>query len=170
MENFCLFLFVFVIINLIFGIMRIFFGDRAINIKLPKRKKFSNVKTPIYRVLKKSEMFLSDEYGYITGFKIVKFELKYKPVYNFLWYILTVWFIYPINIMRYCYINTSYIDPYLTKYSIRTENELYEFLKKNSMTIGDFCNVIESERLSKQKNKDDNFNSLNKEFYENYIR
>ena len=38
------------------------------------------------------------------------------------------------------------------------------------MTIGDFCNVIESERLNKQKNKDDNFNSLNKEFYENYIR
>lgn len=170
MENFCLFLFVFVIINLIFGCMRIFFGDRAISIKLPKRKKFSNVKTPIYRVLKKNEMFLSDEYGYITGFKIVKFELKYKPVYNFLWYILTVWFIYPINIMRYCYINTSYIDPYLTKYSIKTENELYEFLKKNSMTIGDFCNVIESERLNKQKNKDDNFNSLNKEFYENYIR
>ena len=170
MENFCLFLFVFVIINLIFGCMRIFFVDHAINIKLPKRKKLSNAKTPIYKVLKKDEMFLSGKYGYITGFKIVKFELKYKPVYNFLWYILTVWFIYPINIMRYCYINTSYIDPYLTKYSIRTENELYEFLKKNSMTIGDFCNVIESERLNKQKNKDNNFNSLNKEFYENYIR
>lgn len=170
MEKFCSFLFVFVIINLIFGCMRIFFGDHAINIKLPKRKKLSNAKTPIYKVLKKDEMFLSEKYGYITGFNIIKFELKYKPVYNFLWYILTVWFIYPINIMRYCYINTYYIDPYITKFTIRTENELYDFLKKNSMTIGDFCNVIESERLNKQKNKDDNFNSLNKEFYENYIR
>lgn len=115
-------------------------------------------------------MFLSEKYGYITGFNIIKFELKYKPVYNFLWYILTVWFIYPINIMRYCYINTYYINPYITKFTIRTENELYDFLKKNSMTIGDFCNVVESERLNKQKNKDDNFNSLNKEFYENYIK
>ena len=77
MEKFCLFLFVFVIINLIFGCMRIFFGDHAINIKLPKRKKLSNVKTPIYKVLKKDEMFLSEKYGYITGFNIIKFETRY---------------------------------------------------------------------------------------------
>lgn len=30
--------------------------------------------------------------------------------------------------------------------------------------------IIDKNLLKKQKNKDDNFNSLNKEFYENYIR
>jgi hypothetical protein len=124
----------------------------AINIKLPKRKRFLNKVDPIYQL----------EDGDFGGYIIRKWELGYEDTFGL--QMLMVYIPYPIKLLRYKYIQTKYV--WLgekTKVSEITE-ELGELFERKWAIEN--AKEIEERRILKEYQ--DNLDRINKVFNENF--
>jgi hypothetical protein len=124
----------------------------AINIKLPKRKRFLSKVDPIYQL----------EDGDFGGYIIRKWELGYEDSFGL--QMLMVFIPYPIKLLRYKYIQTKYV--WLgekTNISEITEDlgELFE--RKWAI---ENAKEIEERRILKEYQ--DNLDRINKVFNENF--
>jgi ABC-type multidrug transport system fused ATPase/permease subunit len=124
----------------------------AINIKLPKRKRFLNKVDPIY------ELNESD----FGGLVVRKWELGYDDTFGL--QMLMIYIPYPIKLLRYKYIQSSYIwlDE-KTKLSEITE-DLGDMFER----IWAIENAKEIEEKRIKKEHQDNIDRINKVFNENF--
>jgi hypothetical protein len=124
----------------------------AINIKLPKRKRFLNKVDPIYEL---------DESDF-GGFTVRKWELGYDDTFGL--QMLMVYIPYPIKLLRYKYIQVGHI--WLgekTKLSEITE-ELGDMFER--IWAVENAKEIEEKRIKKEHQ--DNIDRINKVFNENF--
>ena len=124
----------------------------AINIKLPKRKRFLNKVDPIYEL---------DESDF-GGFAVRKWELGYDDTFGL--QMLMIYIPYPIKLLRYKYIQTGHI--WLgekTKLSEITE-DLGDMFER--MWAVENAKEIEEKRIKKEHQ--DNIDRINKVFNENF--
>jgi hypothetical protein len=124
----------------------------AINIKLPKRKRFLNKVDPIYEL---------DESDF-GGFAVRKWELGYDDTFGL--QMLMVYIPYPIKLLRYKYIQTGHIwlDE-KTKLSEITE-DLGDMFER--IWAVENAKEIEEKRIKKEHQ--DNIDRINKVFNENF--
>jgi ABC-type multidrug transport system fused ATPase/permease subunit len=124
----------------------------VINIKLPKRKRFLNKVDPIY------ELNESD----FGGLVVRKWELGYDDTFGL--QMLMIYIPYPIKLLRYKYIQSSYIwlDE-KTKLSEITE-DLGDMFER----IWAIENAKEIEEKRIKKEHQDNIDRINKVFKENF--
>ena len=124
----------------------------SINIKLPKRKRFLNKVDPIY------ELNESD----FGGLVVRKWELGYDDTFGL--QMLMIYIPYPIKLLRYKYIQSSYIwlDE-KTKLSEITE-DLGDMFER----IWAIENAKEIEEKRFKKEHQDNIDRINKVFNENF--
>lgn len=145
------------IVWIIFGVFHLMLQhfdwyDRiAINIKLPKRKRFKTKATPIYQ-LEKSD--LSGSYF------IRKWELDYAGEFGL--QMLMIFIPYPINLFRYKYVMTGYVD--LDGINI---NNIAEDIGDMFERLWAIENAAEIELERKRKEYQDNLDRINKVFNEN---
>jgi hypothetical protein len=124
----------------------------AINIKLPKRKRFLNKVDPIYEL---------DESDF-GGFAVRKWELGYEDTFGL--QMLMVYIPYPIKLLRYKYIQTGHI--WLGE---KTElSEITEDLGDMFERIWAVENAKEIEEKRIKKEHQDNIDRINKVFNENF--
>ena len=124
----------------------------AINIKLPKRKRYLTKVDPIY------ELCDSDWGGYC----VKKWELGYEDEFGL--QMLMVFMPYPIKLLRYKYINNNHIWlPDRTKIEEITE-ELGDMFER--IWAVENKEALEKQRIKKEYQ--DNLDKLNKVFNENY--
>jgi hypothetical protein len=124
----------------------------AINIKLPKRKRFLNKVDPIYEL---------DESDF-GGFAVRKWELGYDDTFGL--QMLMIYIPYPIKLLRYKYIQTGHI--WLgekTKLSEITE-DLGDMFER--IWAVENAKEIEEKRIKKEHQ--DNIDRINKVFNENF--
>lgn len=146
------------IVWIIFGVFHLMLQhfdwyDRiAINIKLPKRKRFKTKATPIYQ-LEKSD--LSGSYF------IRKWELDYAGEFGL--QMLMIFIPYPINLFRYKYVMTGYVD--LDGINI---NNIAEDIGDMFERLWAIENAAEIELERKRKEYQDNLDRINKVFNENF--
>lgn len=146
------------IVWMVFGVFHLMLQhfdwyDRiAINIKLPKRKRFKTKATPIYQ-LEKSD--LSGSYF------IRKWELDYAGEFGL--QLLMIFIPYPINLFRYKYVMTGYVD--LDGINIKDITEDIGDMFERLWAIE---NAAEIELERKRKEYQDNLDRINKVFNENF--
>jgi hypothetical protein len=124
----------------------------AINIKLPKRKRFLNKVDPIYEL---------DESDF-GGFAVRKWELGYDDTFGL--QMLMIYIPYPIKLLRYKYIQVGHI--WLgekTKLSEITE-DLGDMFER--IWAVENAKEIEEKRIKKEHQ--DNIDRINKVFNENF--
>jgi hypothetical protein len=124
----------------------------AINIKLPKRKRFLNKVDPIYK-LGESDF---------SGFVVTKWELGYEDTFGL--QMLMVYIPYPIKLLRYKYVQAQHIwlDE-KTKVSEITE-DLGDMFER--IWAVENAKEIEEKRIKKEHQ--DNLDRINKVFNENF--
>jgi ABC-type multidrug transport system fused ATPase/permease subunit len=124
----------------------------AINIKLPKRKRFLNKVDPIYE-------WNESDFG---GLVVRKWELGYDDTFGL--QMLMIYIPYPIKLLRYKYIQSSYIwlDE-KTKLSEITE-DLGDMFER--IWAVENAKEIEEKRIKKEHQ--DNIDRINKVFNENF--
>lgn len=157
-ENIVVVLIMLGIVWMIFGlfhvILHIFnvWDKIAIDIKLPKRKRFLTKVDPIYELC-------DSNFG---GHVIKKWELDYADSIGLQF--LMIYVPYPINLLRYKYVNKHLVWlPDNTNISKMTE-ELGEIFER--MWAVKNAEFIEEKR--KQKEYQDNLDRFNKVFNENF--
>lgn len=146
---------VWIVIGFFHMMLHIFnvWDKMAIEIKLPKRKRYKTKVTPIYQL---------EESDLSGGYYIRKWELDYEDEFGL--QMLMVFIPYPIKLLRYKYITNKYV--YLgekTKVSEITEDlgDMFERL-----WAIENAKEIEEKRIRDEYK--DNLNRINKVFNENY--
>jgi hypothetical protein len=158
LENIGVFIIMSLVVWMIIGFVHMMLHifnvwDRmAINIKLPKRKRFLNKVDPIYEL---------DESNF-GGFAVRKWELGYDDTFGL--QMLMIYIPYPIKLLRYKYIQTGHIwlDE-KTKLSEITE-DLGDMFER----IWAIKNAKEIEEKGIKKEHQDNIDRINKVFNENF--
>lgn len=124
----------------------------AIEIKLPKRKRYKTKVTPIYQL---------EESDLSGGYYIRKWELDYEDEFGL--QMLMVFIPYPIKLLRYKYITNKYV--YLGEIKIEEITEDLGDMFERLWAIEN-AKEIEEERIRKEYK--DNLDRINKVFNENY--
>jgi hypothetical protein len=124
----------------------------AIEIKLPKRKRYKTKVTPIYQL---------EESDLSGGYYIRKWELGYDDEFGL--QMLMVFIPYPIKLLRYKYLTNEYV--YLGKIKIE---EITEDLGDMFERLWAIENVKEIEEKRILKEYQDNLDRINKVFNENF--
>ncbi len=124
----------------------------AIEIKLPKRKRYKTKVTPIYQL---------EESDLSGGYYIRKWELDYDDEFGL--QMLMVFIPYPIKLLRYKYITNKYV--YLREIKIEEITEDLGNMFERLWAIEN-AKEIEEERIRKEYK--DNLDRINKVFNENY--
>ena len=145
---------VWMIMGIIHMMLHIFnmWDKMAIKIKLPKRKRFLNKVDPIYELVE-------SDFG---RFVVRKWELGYVDSFGL--QMLMIYIPYPINLLRYKYIQTGHI--WLGE---KTElSEITEDLGDMFERIWAIENAKEIEEKRFKKEHQDNIDRINKVFKENF--
>ena len=145
---------VWMIMGIIHMMLHIFnmWDKMAIKIKLPKRKRFLNKVDPIYELVE-------SDFG---RFVVRKWELGYVDSFGL--QMLMIYIPYPINLLRYKYIQTGHI--WLGE---KTElSEITEDLGDMFERIWAVENSKEIEEKRIKKEHQDNIDRINKVFKENF--
>lgn len=126
----------------------------AIEIKLPKRKRYKTKVTPIYQL---------EESDYTTGgYYIRKWELDYMDEFGL--QMLMVFIPYPIKLLRYKYTTKNYIYLGDKTNVLEITEDLGDMFER--LWAIEHAKEIEDNRIRKEYQ--DNLNRINKVFNENY--
>lgn len=133
-----------------------YFNKIAINIKLPKNKKYKNKISPIYCL--ESDYFESNE------FYINKYDLKY--VENELLIFILMWLIpYPIIFLNFKYSNVGNVHfcskKDINKWSHVNISKYYEEIKEEENRLKENKKIVDLQIANQ-------INNFNKVFNENY--